>query len=152
MMVQYYRHITQVIDGVRYEGRLHIGGVKLDYRLEFAFPIPRLAKMTVPEDVAGLRKFVRIKIWRDKLPVELTDGEYHIFNRLLTDAAIEFHDDPQTRADQKGLKGVLARGYKVPGVGFRVLIPSGETKKGRINFSPEFLEVLSSPKFGCVLA
>lgn len=150
MMVKYYRHIAQIVDGQRYAGRIHIGGVKLDHQLKFVFPIPRLVSMSIPNDVAGWRKLVEIEIHNQRVCVELTDGEYDIFRTLLTSPVIEFFYDPQTREGQKGIKGILARGFPIPG-GYKVLVPTGETRECRFDFTPEACKILSSPKFGCVL-
>lgn len=140
----------QVVDGSRYAGRIKIGEAKLDFEVQFTYPIHRLPHVTKPKDVPGLRGLVQIKIYRKRTLLELTDYEYDIFNTLLTDAVIRFYYDPKTRVAQKGLMGELGRGFPFIG-GFRLLIPTGETSAEEFTFTQEAMEHLRAPKFGCVL-
>jgi len=143
--------IAQVIDGSHYKGHLKIAGTKFDFSLIFAYPIPRLNYMSISGETGELRKLIKISVKRDKNKIELEDKEYDMFFAMIMYLALTFYDDPATRADQRGFKGAMIRGEGTLGaLGLRLRI--GLRSKGWYDLPQELCQILTGPKFGCVLA
>jgi len=145
------RYVEQVSDGIHYKGYIVFAADKFDYELKFAVPIPQLDDLEPPKGREEIRRLFQITIKRDEANIELSDEEYGFFFQMITELAIELHDNEQTRANNEGFVGQALRGGG-PMAGFGVSVKIGMKSSGSYDFPPEVFEMLNAPKFGCSLA
>jgi hypothetical protein len=140
------RHVEQVYDGSHYKGYMKIAETKLDYELVFTVPIPQLDELKPAKDRNEIRRLFQLTVRRDNTNIELTEQEYGFFIWMLLELAVDFYNDPQTRASNRGVLGMPL----LAGIGVKATI--GMTSTGSYEFPPELCAMLSAPKFGCTLA
>lgn len=153
MKVAIEQYIQQVSDGNRYKGHVKIADSKFDYELIFPVPIPRLDDMVVPGEDLGMdeiRRLCQLTVKRNDVAIELTDDEYGFFFRMLLVLTLDFYNNPQTRASNKGTVGQLIQGTS-PLSDFGGSISIGMKLSGSSDFIPQLCEMLNAPKFGCAL-
>ena len=143
------RHVEQVRNGSHYKGYLKIADTKLDYELVFGVPIARLDSMEPVKDENEIRRLFQLTVKRDNANIELTKEEYGFFFSMVVELAVDFYNNPQTRDSNEGFIGMAIRG-EGPMAGF-AKASIGMTSSGSYDFPPELCEMLSAPKFGCVL-
>ena len=144
------RYLQQVHDGSHYKGHIKIADTKLDYELRFAVPIPQLDDMKPVKGKGEIRRLFQITVKRDDANIELTDEEYGFFLQMLVEFAAEFYNNPQTRDSQDGFIGMALRGEE-PMATFGASALIGVTSSESYDFPPQLCEILSAPKFGCML-
>lgn len=151
MKVKVERHVEQVVDDKHYKGYVMIGDTKLEYELKFGIPISRLDDNEPPEEISEHRKILQLTVKKDGNAIELEDKEYSFFMYILLMFVVGFYNNPQTRANNESpITGSLLRGGG-PLAEFGASMSIGATSTGAYSFPPDLCEVLSGPKFGCVL-
>ncbi len=151
MRVFVERSIKQVRDGNHYKGHIKIADTELGYELQFAVPIPELDDLEPVEDINEVRRIFLLTVKRDDTEIELTNDEYGFFFQMLAVFALEFYNNPQTRASQEGLIGMTLRNEEGPMAEFVTSASIGITSSGEYDFPLPACRMLSTPKFGCAL-
>ena len=146
MKVQIKLKMEQVRDGSDYKGHVEIAGVKFDYELKFAIPIPELEK-TEPSGVEEVRRLIQIYVKKRETSIELTNDEYGFFLPMLLEPVVDFYHNQMTRAHQEGIVGQVLRGQ----IDFGVSMSIGLESDFSMNVPDALCKTLNSPKFGCVL-
>lgn len=145
------RYVEQVINGSHYKGYVKIDDTKLDYELVFKVPIASLDSMDPPQEESGIRQLFQITVRRDNANIELTKEEYSFFFSMVVEMAVEFYNDEQTRNSNEGMLGDILQGRGGIMDTLVVSMSIGMTIRGSCSFPPVLCEMLSAPKFGCVL-
>ncbi len=149
MLVDVERYLEQVRAGYQYKGTLKITGVTFDYVLAFAIPISELEEMDLTEKSdAEIDCLFNIVVENGGARIVLTNEERKFFLDMTLMYAIDFHNNPQTRANNEGLSAMTGIGLvNSPSVS----ITTGVTDFNSYLFPPELCKMLSDPKFGCAL-
>ncbi|MGD0328226.1 MAG: hypothetical protein ABSB00_00730 [Minisyncoccia bacterium] len=143
--------VEQVCNGSHYRGYVKIADTKLDYELVFGIPIAQLDSMELAKDENEIRCLFQITVKRDNANIKLTKDEYGFFFSMIVELAVDFYNNPKTRASNEGLLGMILH-KEGPMDCFGISASIGMTSRGLYNFPPELCKMLSAPKFGCALA
>ena len=149
MLICIDRYLEQMRDGEQYQGTLKIGDVLFRYTLVFAVPILVLQEMDLgtksPEEIDRLFDII---VMREDTSIVLTREERQFFLNLTLLHAIEFHNNPQMRANNEGLRAMVGIGLvNTPAIS----VSLGMTDSNFYDLTVELCQMLSAPKFGCVL-
>ena len=148
--VEIERYVEQVVDGRHYKGHVTVGGNRFDYELAFALPIEALLKLESTTDETEFRRRFQVTLRRGDESIALTRDEYGFFVDFLGSFVLRFYEHAQTRDANQGGLGAMIRGEGLFGVdGMSARIGMNET--GTCRLTPAACEMLTQPKFGCVI-
>ena len=131
MRVSCERYIEEIVDATVFNGYLRIGGVKFDYELKFAVPVPQITTQKLPDDKDEFRRLSLITVKKDGANINLTHEEYYIFWQMLALFASKFYYFRRKEA---------------------VFLDVSILSTTHCQITQEICEVLNVPKFGCKLA
>lgn len=144
--VRVARSVTQVTDGSVYKGDVTINGTRFEYELTIRVPIQNWTTEPDLPTLAAACDFYRIQVKKESMLLDLEVLEQFLFVRLLAGLVLDLYHSPQTRNLNASGASVLLSGI---GGSMSIALSSPETD---FNFSPEYREMLFSPKFGCTQA
>lgn len=140
MSVGYRVVIIQVEKATLYRGHFVFNGIRFEYEMRFAEPIPELRKSAALLRPECLGCIFQLSISRAGQVFDLTISELCFFLNFLVLRVIEFYELTETRAIQEGVVGEGAEGG-----------PAQTEETGTINVSGSLREMFRGPNFCCVL-
>ena len=96
MKINVIRAIEQVADGTLYRGNIEIGGIRFEYEMRFAIPIPQLDACERPADVRSVREVIKLTVRHPEI-IELGDKEFMLFIHMLLIPVVKFYNNPMNR-------------------------------------------------------
>jgi hypothetical protein len=144
-------YLEQVEDGIHYKGLIGIGSTKFEYDLVFGVHLKEIDDQDAIQSEEEVRQLFQLKLSKDGVNIHLNKDEFLLFFSLLFDEVYNFYNQQQTHFANDELRKNLSEGRETLAQQ-RDRVKIFIDLEREIGLKGEQIEILSTPKFGCIFA